>query len=171
MTEPFDDPVPAAVGIANTRTLGKEGAMSMWRVVTTIGVLLAVVLAPLAGADDLTGADRLLCAAIQATVCSEDGECEIDLPWNVNIPQFIEVDLEAGRLETTAASGENRMTAIEQFRRIDGTIVLHGYEMGRAFSWVVNERTGHVTAAVATDGVAVSVFGVCTPMAHAADTR
>jgi hypothetical protein len=140
--------------------------------VTAIAFILMLALGAGAGsADDLTGATRLLCAPIQAAVCVEDGECEVDVPWSLNIPQFVEVDLEAGRLATTAASGENRMTPIEHLRRSDGTIVLHGYEMGRAFSWVVNERTGHVTAAVAADGVAVSVFGVCTPLDRAANAR
>jgi len=118
-------------------------------------------------ADDLTGITSFLCAPVQATLCVEDGECVVDLHWNVNIPQFIEVDLGALRLGTTAASGENRVTAIEHLRRVDGTIVFHGYEMDRAFSWVIDEGTGHVTAVVATDGVAVSVFGVCTPLAAA----
>jgi hypothetical protein len=132
-----------------------------------VAALLTVTLvfsARVAWADDLTGSTRFLCAAIQATVCVEDGECAVDLPWNVNIPQFIEVDLEARRLSTTEASGEDRTTSIEHLSREDGTIVFHGFEMGRAFSWVISEWAGHVTAAVAADGVAVSVFGVCTPL-------
>ena len=120
-------------------------------------------------ADDLTGSDRFLCVPVQAAVCVEDGECAVDLPWNLNIPQFIEVDLEEKRLATTMASGLNRETPIEYLRRSDGTIVFHGFEMGRAFSWVIDEATGHVTAAVATDGLAVSVFGACTPLAGEAD--
>ncbi|HSN53563.1 MAG TPA: hypothetical protein VLT32_02785 [Candidatus Sulfomarinibacteraceae bacterium] len=117
-----------------------------------------------AAADDLTGSDRLLCAAVQATVCTEDGECVVDLPWNANVPQFIVVDLAARRLSTTEASGENRTTPIEHLARAEGTVVFHGYEMGRAFSWVISEPTGHLTVAVVTDGLAVSVFGACTPM-------
>jgi len=117
-----------------------------------------------ARADDLTGVSRFLCASVQATVCSADGECVVDLPWNLNIPEFIEVDLETKALSTTAASGENRTTPIEHLKRIDGSIVFHGFEMGRAFSWVITESTGLVTAAVATDGLAVSVFGACTPL-------
>jgi len=130
-----------------------------------IALVVAVALpSVVVQADDLTGADRFLCVPVQATVCVEDGECAVDLPWNVNIPQFIEVDLEAKRLATTTASGLNRETPIEHLRRSDGTIVFHGFEMGRAFSWVIDEVTGHVTAAVATDGLAVSVFGACTPL-------
>jgi len=136
----------------------------MWKTTSCVViVMLAVGGGTPARADDLGGADRLLCAAIQATVCVEDGECEIDLPWNVNIPQFIDVDLERRQLRTTRASGENRSTPIEHLSRIDGTIVFHGYEMGRAFSWVISEPTGHLTVALAADGVAVSVFGACTP--------
>ena len=137
-----------------------------------VAALLTVTLvfsARVAWADDLTGSTRFLCAAIQATVCVEDGECAVDLPWNVNIPQFIEVDLEAMRLSTTQASREDRTTPIEHLSRGDGTIVFHGFEMGRAFSWVISEPTGHATAAVAADGVAVAVFGVCTPMTGSAE--
>ena len=127
-------------------------------------VLAIAVCAGAASADDLTGSDRFLCTPIQATLCIEDGECAVDLPWNVNIPQFIEVDLETRRLSTTAASGENRATPIEHLRRVDGNIVFHGFEMGRAFSWVIDEASGRVTAAIATDGISVAIFGACTPV-------
>jgi len=130
-------------------------------------VALVIVVALSGGevlADDLAGANRFLCASVQATVCFTDGECGVDLPWNLNVPEFIEVDLDAKRLGTTAASGENRMTAIEHLTRADGVIVFHGFEMGRAFSWVVSEKTGRATVAVAADGASVAVFGACTPL-------
>jgi hypothetical protein len=133
-----------------------------------LGVLL-VLASPAIWADDLADSNRFLCSPVQATVCFDDGECEIDLPWNLNIPEFIEVDLEARRLSTTAASGENRMTPIENVSRRDGLIVLQGFEMGRAFSWVISEETGQVTAAIASEGRAVSVFGSCTPIASAGE--
>jgi hypothetical protein len=133
-------------------------------VVVTLFLVVVVFSTQAARADDLTESSRFLCVPVQATVCVEDGECAVDLPWNLNIPQFIEVDLEAKRLATTTASGLNRETPIEHLSRVDGTIVFHGFEMGRAFSWVIDEGTGHVTAAVATDGLAVAVFGACTPL-------
>jgi len=129
--------------------------------------LLTVALAlsaHLVAADDLAGSDRFLCAAVQAAVCSVEGDCATELPWNLNIPKFVEVDLDARRLSTTAASGENRTTPIDHLSRNDGTIVFHGFEMGRAFSWVITERTGNVTAAVSAEDIAVAVFGACTPI-------
>lgn len=134
------------------------------RALRTAIVLLTVSLAaPAVWADDLTGASRLLCASIQATACVEGGDCSIDLPWNLNIPEFIDIDLDAKRLSTTAASGENRATPITHLTRENGLIVLQGFEMGRAFSFVITEETGRVAVAVATEGRAVAIFGACTP--------
>ena len=114
-------------------------------------------------ADDLTGADKLLCTSVQATRCFAEGDCEIGPPWNWNIPQFIEVDLGQKLLRTTKASGENRVTPIKNLERDSGKIFLQGIEGGRAFSLVIDEATGFLSAAVATDGVATAVFGACTP--------
>jgi len=141
-----------------------------WGHFTLVALFMVVVFSAQAvSADDLTGYSRFLCVPVQATVCVEDGECAVDLPWNLNIPQFIEVDLEAKRLATTSASGLNRETAIEHVSQVDGTVVFHGFEMGRAFSWVITEQTGQVTAAVAAEGLAVAVFGACTPLADASE--
>jgi hypothetical protein len=131
--------------------------------VSSLVVMLALTV-PGVWADDLTHSSRFLCAAVQASECREGGECGIDLPWNLNIPEFIEVDLDAKRLSTTQASGQNRATAIAHLSRADGFIVLQGFEMGRAFSFVIAEQTGRATAAVATGGRAVAVFAACTPL-------
>jgi hypothetical protein len=118
-----------------------------------------------AQADDLTGADRFVCAALVVVACWDDGECEEGMPAELNVPQFIEIDLKAKRLSTTKASGENRTSPIAQLQRERGQIVLQGHEAGRAFSFVIAEETGRASVAVATDGRNVSVFGACTPVA------
>jgi len=118
-------------------------------------------------ADDLTGADQILCTAVQISVCSLDGECEEGPPWDYNIPQFIEIDLARKQLSTTKASGENRSTPIKNLLREDGKIFLQGIEKGRAFSFLIEESTGMATVAVARDGLTVSVFGSCTTIPSA----
>ena len=131
-------------------------------VVAFVAAFLILVGAGGAQADDLTGARQLLCTAVQATRCAEEGDCYQDLPWNLNVPQFIQVDLNAKRLSTTKASGENRSTPNEYMKREGGVIVLQGFEGGRAFSFVISEGTGMLSAAVAAEGKAVVVFGACT---------
>ncbi len=116
-------------------------------------------------ADDLTGQDRLLCAAVEATRCTEGAGCTTEAPWKLNIPAFIEIDLKAKTFATTKASGENRRTPIRTLSREEGLIVLQGFETGRAFSFVIHEQSGMASVAVARDGLTVSVFGECTPQA------
>jgi hypothetical protein len=149
--------------------MGQEDSMRK-RVLGLI-VAAAAALAPIAGADDLTGQDRILCAAVEVTRCLESGTCTSELPWNLNIPQFIEIDLKAKTFSTTRASGENRATAIRTLIREDELLVLQGFEAGRAFSFVIHEPSGMASVAVARDGLTVSIFGSCTPMPQAPNPK
>ena len=128
-------------------------------------LLLALAVPSAAAADDLTGHQELLCTAVHVSVCDDDGECSSDQPWNLNIPQFIEVSLKDRKLSTTKASGESRSTPIKSVERAAGMIALQGFEMGRAYSFLINEKTGMLVVSVAREGKAVSVFGACTPLA------
>ncbi len=123
----------------------------------------ALVAVPPANADDLRGAERFLCSAVEATVCVSEGVCESAPPWTWNIPQFLVIDLAAKTISTTAGSGENRSTPILSSGREEGVVYVQGFERQRAFSIVISEATGWATAAVAREEVAVSVFAACTP--------
>jgi len=125
--------------------------------------LVLVIASGVVAADDLTGAKTFLCTAATVNQCSSDGECTSGSAWDLNIPQFIEVDLAKKTLSTTKASGENRTTPIKNIERENGLIILQGAEAGRAFSWVITEETGLATISVAIDGRGVVIFGACTP--------
>jgi len=127
---------------------------------------LAMTLAPAVQADDLSSANRLLCASISATRCTVEG-CSTDRPVAWNIPQFIEIDLDRKLLKTTAASGQNRSTPIVTLLREKGQIFIQGIEGGRAFSFVIEEASGELNAAIATADGANVVFAACTPLAGA----
>jgi len=129
-------------------------------------LVAGVLLAPIpAAADDVSRAATMICASVQATVCAMDGECEIGAPWIWGIPQFVEIDLNRKEVRTTEASGANRATPIKHIERNDGLLVLQGVENGRAFSFTITEKSGTLAVAVARDGLTVSVFGACTPLA------
>jgi len=137
--------------------------MSM-RMKGVLFVLSVLALPAAAVADDLTGEQDFLCTSVQVNVCTDDGKCASANPWDLNVPQFIEVNLRDKKLSTTKASGENRFTPIRTLLNEGGYIYLQGVEGGRAFSFVIEEKSGMASIAVATDGKTVTVFGACTPI-------
>jgi len=132
---------------------------------TRLGLAALLAVWPLY-ADELTGADAILCSAVEATLCGADGECSSGPPWSWQIPQFLEIDLKKKVIRTTQASGEDRSTPIKNTERLDGKIFLQGVEQGRAFSFVISEETGMASAAIAADGITVTVFAACTTLTH-----
>lgn len=136
----------------------------MGKLQSVVPALILVLSGATVQAEDLRDSTTFLCAAVQATMCVEDGECVVDVPWNFNVPEFVEVDLGGKRIATTRASGESRATDIRHLTREDGTIVFHGFERGRAFSWVIDEQSGRTAVAMAGDGITLSIFGTCTPI-------
>ncbi len=113
-------------------------------------------------AEDVTDLDRLLCAATQAHICLETGDCYDSTPYELDMPDFVVIDTEQKTISTTAASKLNRSSPFASYSREDGRLQLQGVDGGRAFSFVIHEATGLMTAAIARDGMSVSVFGVCT---------
>lgn len=116
----------------------------------------------MAMSDNLEGSDDLLCAAAQVQICFENGECFSVAPWELSIPDFVVIDTKAKTVSTTKASGQNRSSPFTSVERSDGVIYLQGLEGQRAFSFVIEEASGHMTVAIARDGLSVTVFGVCT---------
>ena len=135
---------------------------TLFGVAIAFGVIIAT-LTPAASADNLSGADRILCASIEATRCDLDG-CVTDDPVLWNIPQFIEIDLNKKTMQTTVASGSNRVTSFPTMLREGGHIYIQGIEGGRAFSLVIHETSGELNAAVAASGTSTAVFAACTPL-------
>ena len=121
-----------------------------------------ILIAGVAAAEDLTGVDRFICSSAQAQICLETGECYSAIPWELDVPDFIVVDLDEKTVSTTEASNLNRSSEFSKVEKVDGLIYAQGIEEGRAFSFVIHESTGHMTAAIARDGLSVTVFGACT---------
>jgi len=127
-------------------------------VVASVGLLASGV----ALADNIEGADRLLCAPVQIMICVEDAQCYPAHASELGVPDFVIVDLKNKKMQTTKSSGQVRSTGFSNVSRSGGQIFLQGVENGRAFSFMINEVTGSLTVAVSRDGVAVAAFGACT---------
>ena len=118
----------------------------------TTMVLAGLLLAGSAYADPLTGVNKFVCATAQVQICLEGDTCYSTSAWEIGVPDFVVIDLKKSLIST-------KFTTVV---KDEGTIVLQGMEGGRAFSLVIDEATGFLTAAVARDGFVVSVFGACT---------
>ncbi len=116
----------------------------------------------MASAEDLTGVDEFICAAGQAQICVEADTCYATTAWELSMPEFVVIDTGKRTVSTTRASGLNRSSSFSSRERTDDLIFLQGMENGRAFSFVIHEATGRLTATIARDGAVVTVFGSCT---------
>jgi len=120
---------------------------------------LLIVSGP-AFAGNIEGANRFLCAPTDSVECNTGGKCARGEANNVNLPDFVEIDLEA---KTMQGLDTGRTTPIKHVARNEGNLVLQGVEAGRGWSMTVTEANGHVTLAVANEGRGFIVFGACTP--------
>ena len=68
-------------------------------------------------ADDVSGSDSLLCYGLSATRCELGEACETVEPWQLNLPDFVKLDLRGKRIQTTAASAEQRETPLQSVQR------------------------------------------------------
>lgn len=123
---------------------------------------LGLAVSATVAAEDVTGVTRMICASGQAQICLETGECYAATPFELSVPDFVIIDTKRGMISTTKGSGLNRSTEFTKSERKEGLIHLQGVEGGRAFSFVIHEATGRMTAAIARDGLSVTMFGACT---------
>jgi hypothetical protein len=114
-----------------------------------------------AAADEIIGKDQFVCTAWHAVTCTTEGQCNPTEAWRLNMPDFLEVDLDAAELQTPEGSDEPRFTAIESISRNEGRIFLNGWQQARGFSWVINEESGEGTLAIVSDTTVVTLFTAC----------
>jgi hypothetical protein len=125
-------------------------------------VASAVPMAPVSAraAGPFDGSVPLLCAAIDLMECAAGGECQRRTAEDVNLPRLLTLDFKAQSL--VAADDSNRTAPIQRVERVNGRLILQGGQEGRAWSVVIEEATGKLSAGVVDQQGAFAVFGVCT---------
>jgi len=106
--------------------------------------------------------DQLFCAASQAIVCSEQGECTRGLPETVSLPRMFKIGLKAQEVASLTPGGERRTSKVLNLVKENGLYVLQGAEGGKGWTATVNEGDGRLTVTASSSGEAYVVFGVCT---------
>lgn len=125
-------------------------------------VFIGILAGASAAAESLVDVDKFICSSALAQVCFESGECFAMAPMDLDMPEFVIFDMKAKMISTTKASGLNRSSEFSSIARTENTINLQGIEGEKLFSFVINEKSGYMTATIANDGYSVTVFGDCT---------
>ena len=113
-------------------------------------------------ASSYDGSVPLLCVPISIQECSaESNECQLRKAAEVNIPQFIQVDVAQKKVDTIGP--EKRSAPIQHLQKFDTGIAIQGGQGGRSWSMVIAKETGKMSATVVDDGAGFVIFGACTP--------
>jgi hypothetical protein len=112
-----------------------------------------------AQAADIDGSVPVFCAFTRAVECHYQVGCDQVLPEDVLLPNFVKIDFQK-KIVSMPQFGSNRTTEIKSFQRADGKLILQGHEV-RAWSVIINEKTGQMTLAVASEEDGFVLFGSC----------
>jgi hypothetical protein len=126
-------------------------------------VLCLSLMPPAVLAAKYDGSAPLLCAVIEVLECEAGAECHRGDAESVNLPPFVKIDVPQKVLGTTEAAAEQRATPITHAERLDDRLTLQGGEGGRAWSLIIAQDTGKLTATITDDRVGFVIFGACTP--------
>lgn len=129
-------------------------------------LMLAGIASSGAMANDITGEDTFVCTAWRAVSCSTASDCENKEAWQLNIPDFVRVDLGEQTIGTLPGSEEERTSEVQSVFRQDGRVFLNGAQEDRGFTWVINESTGEGTLAIVTETTVISLFTACAATDH-----
>jgi len=120
-------------------------------------------------AGDFDGSKPLICAVMDLVECQPGGKCQQVTAEEVGIPHFLKINFKEKKISATQASGSKKSTAIENFEKIDGKIIIQGAEDGiegvrdgLGWSLAINEETGKTVLTASGDEVGFVIFGACT---------
>lgn len=131
---------------------GRVGA-----VLAGVGLCVAPYAAAAAGKYD--GSAPLLCAVTDVHECAADAGCKRVTADSVNLPQFLRVDVKAGKVHSEAAG---RASPFKTVQHLDGALLLQGSENERGWTMMISETTGKMSATIAAAEEGFVVFGACT---------
>jgi hypothetical protein len=118
--------------------------------------LMAAAALP-AAAGDFDGSKLLICAPVEAIDCSAGNGCEKSTPDEVGAPAFMRIDV-GGKV----VRGPKRTSPIQLLEKTDEQLLLQGTELGYAWTLVIDQETGKMSATLASREGTFVLFGPCT---------
>jgi hypothetical protein len=125
-------------------------------------VVSAVLVPGVVRSAQLDGSTPMICAVMAVTECNRWGSCEPVDAATAGIPTFMRVDVAQKSLEATDGSG--RKSPIESATVVQDKerLVLQGSGQGRAWSAVIGQQLGELTATIVDHDGGFVLSGACT---------
>ncbi len=130
------------------------------------GMALLTIALHQAWAADFDGSAPVLCAFTSSIDCDSDNGCGGTTTESLDLPSFFKIDFKGNTISGVGPTDESRVhktTPITVLQRMNGTLILQGVQL-RAWSMVINEKTGRMTLTASDDDEAFVLFGVCTEL-------
>ncbi len=129
-------------------------------VIFTAGLLLPAL--GTAGGFDGTG--PITCAIVEIYETGPGSQPVVQgTAKSFNFPDFIQLDFKTKQLIGKSKAQKTLTSPIATRDVQDGKLILHGSQQGRAWNMVISQGSGHMTATVAADEFAFTIFGACLP--------
>ncbi len=126
-----------------------------------ISILTIIIFPFFAVAQDLDGSKPLICSVVEVVECSPGTPCIKGLPDNFDFPQFIKINFKDKLLVGKVNNRKMKTSPIEKVETMEGKLILHGSQNGRAWNIVTSQATGKMTGTIAADELSFTVFGAC----------
>ena len=133
-----------------------------WKATFAICACIGIGVAATAAAGDFDGSKKLLCAPSDIYECGPASDCQRVTAETANIPRFIRVNVKKKQLSGTVGSGDEVTTGIQNVEKKDGKLTLQGAENARAWSVVIDQETGLMSASASDEITGFILFGGCT---------
>jgi hypothetical protein len=138
--------------------------MSQWsRWTGWAGLMVLGALTPgVAVAAEFDGSAPMLCAVIDVVECDRGAGCESLEAADIGLPPFLRVDVSGKALEATDGSGRKTPIHSSTLVKERERLLVQGGEQGRAWSVVIAQKTGAMTAAIVDHHGGFLISGACT---------
>jgi hypothetical protein len=113
-------------------------------------------------AAEFDGSAPILCAVLDAVECDRAGGCEAVEGRDIGLPPFLRVNVAGKALEATDGSGRKTPIHSSTLVKEQERLLLQGGEQGRAWSVVIAQKTGAMTAAIVDHDGGFLISGACT---------
>jgi hypothetical protein len=134
----------------------------LWLLLGVVGFCLGTPLRS-AAAGVADGSLPLVCVPLSVTECGADDECQRGSAASINLPQFLQVNVQA---MTIRAIEQGRQSPIGSVTRQQGKLILQGVDGMHGWTLIIAEDSGQMSATIAGATAGYIIFGSCTQLSQ-----